>query len=233
MIDIIKILSRLSEDSTFLDKVNSFGKFYKGMNGYDKLFSDVRIHSKRYCRMVDLLKETNRTEFSSCLEIGCNTGVLSMHVKSAFPETEVIATDISERQIKMNKFFESFFKNGVEFENFSGQDMPHSMRNRFDLVFLCEILEHLEPESGIQRRVLEEAINSLTEQGLLIITVPYEDRIPSPGHLTEFSSQSLTKLIAKCTDNFIELDEMREKLNLQKHLIFLAAKPKHLAHFLL
>ena len=206
-------------------KLREQGTFYNGMSAVEKALSDIRIHGPRYLSMVDLLEATNLGGGPlDILEVGCNTGFLSRFIKDRHPEFNVVAVDISERSIEANKLIETRYENRVEFVKLDGDSVSQNFgRQAFDAVFLCEILEHLEHDSKLQHEILRESLASVRDSGIVVITVPYEDRIPSPGHLTEFNRGMIRDLLESEAEYVEDLDAVRKHFGMDKHFIFLAA----------
>lgn len=213
------------EDSEVLTSLRELGTFYGGMNAMDKATSDIRIHGRRYLAMVDLLEELNPAgEPLSVLEIGCNTGFLSLFVKQRHPEHRVVAVDRAPVQIKANELIGATYEHPVEWVTLEGASVTEELgAGTFDVVYLCEILEHLEHDSDVQHEVLRESLAAIRDTGVVIVTVPYEDRIPSPGHLTEFTREMLRELLESEAAYVADLDPARGHYGLEKHFIFLAA----------
>ncbi len=216
------------DDSDLLAKLSQLGPFYGGMNAIEKALSDIRIHGNRYLSMIELLDSLNVGKVDTplrILEIGCNTGFLSLFTKDLHPEYQVVALDRAPTQIEANLLIGSTYTHAVDFLTLEGSSVTEKLgHEQFDVVFLCEILEHLDHDSDLQHKVLRESLASIRQTGIVVITVPYEDRIPSPGHLTIFTRKMLHDLLKSEADNIMGLTNARKHFNLEKHLIFLAGK---------
>ncbi|MBI4835139.1 MAG: class I SAM-dependent methyltransferase [Planctomycetes bacterium] len=80
--------------------------------------------------------------------------------------------------------------------------------NSFDTVYLGQILEHLPDE----HKSLREACRILKPNGLLVITVPKEDMLPSPYHVREYTTDSLKNLLKPYSNEeiaFYDFDKTR------------------------
>jgi 2-polyprenyl-3-methyl-5-hydroxy-6-metoxy-1,4-benzoquinol methylase len=66
------------------------------------------------------------------------------------------------------------------------------IRHQFDVVLMCEIIEHLDDPAPVVR----EGMNLLKDGGLFIASCPYGDQIPDPEHVTEWDHESLFRLLA-------------------------------------
>jgi len=100
------------------------------------------------------------------LEIGCGIGIMSHRCHQYWPDAEIIGIDISERSVSIaNALFKtdhcSFYTS-----------LPTHLdgQNRFDVIMLIDVLEHVEIE---QRPELLNLIkNNLSEQGMLLLAFP-------------------------------------------------------------
>jgi len=209
-------------DPVTLDNLTKLGAFYGGMESIEKVQHDIKVHGRRFLCMVELLDMFKPKPISTVLEIGCNTGLMSTFIKDRHPEWNVIGVDLAPRQIEANKLINSAFPFPAHFLTMDGGALTLD-EEQFDVVMLCEILEHLEEDSELQHRVLSEALSVTREGGIVVVSVPYEDRIPSPGHLTEFTSESMTRLLRSEAAHVVELEWARHKFDLEHHLIFLAS----------
>jgi 2-polyprenyl-3-methyl-5-hydroxy-6-metoxy-1,4-benzoquinol methylase len=211
-------------DQARLVALSELGPFYGGMSAVEKAISDIRIHGRRYVAMVQLLDLLELGPGPlDVLEIGCNTGFLSRFIKDHHPEHRVVAIDRAPDQIRANQLIDADSEHPVEWVAIEGESVTATLgAGSFDVVFLCEILEHIEHRSEAQHAVLREALASIRDTGVVVITVPYEDRIPSPGHLTEFTRQMLSELVASEAAHLADLDEARSRFDLERHFIVLA-----------
>ncbi len=192
------------------------------MGAIEKAISDVRVHGRRYLAMVELLDTLDVGDGPlEILEIGCNTGYLSLFIKEHHPDYRVVAVDRAPVQIEANRLLGSTYDHEVEFVVLEGASATEELgAEAFDVVFLCEILEHLHHDSELQHEVLREALASIRATGVVVVTVPYEDRIPSPGHLTEFTRDMLRALLESEASHVMDLDGARAHFGLEKHFIF-------------
>jgi SAM-dependent methyltransferase len=71
-----------------------------------------------------------------------------------------------------------------------------SIDQRFDVVTMCEVLEHLEePET-----VVANAMELLKEGGKFILSCPHNDSIPDPEHVRIWGHDDLFHLLALYSD---------------------------------
>ena len=211
------------EDPALLSELERLGTFYGGMGAMEKAVADIRTHGSRYLSMVELLETLDVGEGPlDVLEIGCNTGFLSVFIKDHHPEHTVVALDRAPVQIRANELIVATYDHRVDFVTLEGASVTEELgRESFDVVFLCEILEHLEHRSDLQHEVLREALAAIRKTGVVVVTVPYEDRIPSPGHLTEFTRELLRDLLESEADHVVDLDAARAHFGLERHFIFI------------
>lgn len=127
------------------------------------------------------------------LDIGVSQG----YVEEVYPEAT--ALEISKRRLlNLKQYVKCPMVNAV------AEYLPFKKKT-FDLVILAEVLEHvIEPE-----RVLKEALEVLTDDGKIIITVPDEFRGHFPRnieHLHHFTRESLSQLLDKFNLDYVMED---------------------------
>ena len=148
-----------------------------------------------------IISSIKATKPSSVLEVGCGEGHVTELILST-NVSRVLATDISDILVK---------ENAARVKDprvtFQVQDvMSLSMRDQFDLVVCCEVLEHLDdPGQAV------DILHSLNARNYLF-SVPWEpiwrimnmargaylsDFGNSPGHLNHFSRKGFLKLIER------------------------------------
>jgi 2-polyprenyl-3-methyl-5-hydroxy-6-metoxy-1,4-benzoquinol methylase len=97
------------------------------------------------------------------LDVGCGNGIISRGVGSA--GFNVLGIDVSEKAIEKARALNTF--PNVKFEVISAEQLV-SDGKRYQAVICSEVLEHLNhPE-----KLLETLHQSLTDDGILIVTVP-------------------------------------------------------------
>jgi 2-polyprenyl-3-methyl-5-hydroxy-6-metoxy-1,4-benzoquinol methylase len=90
----------------------------------------------------------------------------------------------------------------------------------FDLIFLCEILEHYGSRRE-QEDLLTQAVNFCILGGKIFVSVPFMDSIPIPEHLTEFDAAMLTDLVQPFASEIVWLTEERVRHLLDKHFLLM------------
>ncbi len=203
------------------------GVTYRNLSGKDKVLMDMKYHGVRYYAMSKMLPTFRSGVAGSVLEIGCNSGLLSLIIKEEHPELECVAVDRCPKQIAVSNILKDFLQSDVNFKVVDGNKTATVVDSqKFDYIFLCELLEHL-PYGEQQRQILRESIDLCKDDGRIIVTVPYEDRIPSPGHITEFHRDNLQMLLAPFAEELVWHETERHEFDLEKHFIVSFAKSEN------
>lgn len=215
-------------DQDIILKLESFGTMYADWFAKEKALRDINTHGVRYLAMIDIIEQYFPIESNiNVAEIGCNTAFLSIFFKQKFKNSNVVALDLSSKQIEVNKIIDgNVFKSGIEHIQADASALRNSIKeNSMDLVFLCEILEHFVYMSDTQIDTLKNALSITKPDGKIVVSVPYEDRIPSPGHKTNFTREMLDKLFSAAdVKSSIDLDDARVSYGLERHFLFLITK---------
>lgn len=128
------------------------------------------------------------------LDVACGTGLLCRKIKESLPATRVLGVDFAEYTLEQNRQRDRAL--GIEYRCV---DIRHSLRaveGSFDVVTMCEILEHLEkPEA-----VVSDALSLLKSGGRFILTCPHDDAIPDPEHLRCWGHDEVFHLLAPYSD---------------------------------
>ncbi len=133
-------------------------------------------------------------DYSRVLDIACGAGVLCRKIKQSRPSTEVLGVDFASYVIAQN--LERDRPLGIEYRCVDIRHSLDSIPGGFDVVTMCEIVEHLEqPES-----VVEQAIGLLKPEGRFILTCPHDDQIPDPEHVRCWGHDELFHLLAPYSD---------------------------------
>jgi len=135
------------------------------------------------------------------LDFGCGTGDLLL-LLSGNGHT-LCGVDISGEALKMAE------QRGVKAE--LRTDWP---AGKWDTIICSQVLEHLEDPG----QWVNEAKGRLAKDGRLLVTVPCENKVPSPDHKTEFTEQLLTELLSSVGDvQIIKWDDPNRILVQVKH----------------
>lgn len=131
---------------------------------------------------------------SRVLDIACGTGLLSRKIKQRLPACEVMGIDFSPYTIAQNQKRDRSL--GIDYRCLDLRHSLGSINGRFDVVSMCEILEHLEePE-----KVVSTALGLLKTGGQFILTCPHDDGIPDPEHLRCWGHDELFHLLEPYSD---------------------------------
>lgn len=116
------------------------------------------------------------------LEIGCGIGASAWRMARAWPNAEVIGTDLSAASIDVART--CFKRSNLSYETGAAQEQL--IRGTFDLVLLMDVYEHI-PRAD--RPALHATLRDLlSDESRLIITVPgvllqQHDRVRNPAGL--------------------------------------------------
>ncbi len=131
---------------------------------------------------------------SSVLDIACGAGLVCRKIKQRLPGAQVLGVDFSEYAISRNRQRDQAL--GLEYQCLDLRKALTSLGRRFDVVCMCEILEHLEePEMAVH-----SAMGLLRTGGRFILTCPHDDAIPDPEHLRCWGHDDLFHLLAPYSD---------------------------------
>lgn len=166
---------------------SSFG-LYNGQPANSKLLRDWEVHGWRYKETAALVPQNAM----SVLDLGCNNGYVS-HLVTRGLDRRVLAVDCSPTLVNLANMMFWTERNRNAVAVVADVTDPHFWDHLdrasygWDVILMTEFLEHLEPDEAYI--VQKEA---LSRTKLCIVSVPREDRIPSPGHKHEYT---LTKLV--------------------------------------
>ena len=206
--------------------IHAFGHVYKQMDAYEKALADLKTHGPRYWAMCRILESRFAPGAPKVLEVGCNTGFLSFFIKQYFPAAAVTAVDQADLQIRINALFADLLALDVTFKTCRAENLADNFdAGAFDIVLLCELLEHLEYQSDAQLEILRESVRACRPDGVVMVSVPYEDKIPYEGHLTEFNRENLQALLTPHMQELSWLEAERNIFGLQAHFL-LTGRPR-------
>jgi len=136
-----------------------------------------------------VINYAKRIGFESLLDVGCGDGRFLFELKRSVPGKRLIGIDPSKRPIALAKLM------NPDIEWICGDITgPMVFDQKFDLITLIEVLEHLSPSE--HNRFLKSIHNHLKESGRCIITVPSLNVPVAPKHYQHFNIDSLTESLA-------------------------------------
>jgi 2-polyprenyl-3-methyl-5-hydroxy-6-metoxy-1,4-benzoquinol methylase len=127
---------------------------------------------------------------SCVLDIACGPGLLCRKIRSAVPGTAVTGVDFSSYTLERNAERDRAL--AIDYRHLDIRTSLHSLNQLFDVVIMCEILEHLDDPATIVR----DATSLLKDGGLFIASCPHGDEIPDPEHVREWDHESLFHLLS-------------------------------------
>ncbi len=127
---------------------------------------------------------------SRVLDVACGPGLLCRKIRQQRPAARVVGVDFCSYAIARNR--ERDRSLGIDYRCLDIRGGLGSLEGLFDVVTMCEILEHLEePEA-----VVAAAMTRLKPGGQFILTCPHDDAIPDPEHLRLWGHDELFHLLA-------------------------------------
>jgi 2-polyprenyl-3-methyl-5-hydroxy-6-metoxy-1,4-benzoquinol methylase len=128
---------------------------------------------------------------SRVLDIACGPGLLCRKIKQRVPGACVLGVDFSEFMIA--RIQERDRELQIEYRCMDIRISLDALPGPFDVVMMCEILEHLE----VPVKTVATALGLLKPGGRFILTCPHDDGIPSPEHLRIWGHDDLFHLLAR------------------------------------
>ncbi len=145
-------------------KNNEFSVFDANANDYDEalfnstksLVDDISYFAKY---KIDLTKNLIKNKSPSrILEYGCGTGRNLLFLKKAFPESTIVAYDISTESLEIAK------KENIDIQFISNLDEDIK---KFDLIFIAGVFHHIPKEDRVSN--MDIIFNLLKKDADLII----------------------------------------------------------------
>ena len=124
------------------------------------------------------------------LDIACGAGVLCRKIKRARPGAGVLGIDFAEYMIERNREQDSGLD--IEYRCLDIRTDLGSLARPFDVVCMCEILEHLEEP----QEVVATAFRLLKPGGRFILTCPHDNDIPDHEHVRVWGHDDVFHLLA-------------------------------------
>ncbi len=187
----------------------------------EQYFVELANTAREY--YIDYLKQFKQlTGNERILEIGCGEG------GNLLPFSELGCTvyglDIDTVKIEnANKFYPKYNKTNAEakFEclNFIDAEKPSSEEERYDIVLIHDVIEHIEP--SFKATFIDNAKSYLKKDGLMFIAFPVW-QMPYGGHqqicTTKLTQLPFIHLLPTCIYNWL-LKTMKEDDNRRNELL--------------
>lgn len=158
---------------------------------------------------LDVLNRYGKLPSSgSILDIGCGKGNFLYQFSKKFPKWAVYGVEASKSALEFarNKLPHAYF--------FEGLFDPDAINQKFDLIVILGVLEHLEDPISF----LKSVSACLKENGLIFFDVPNFKLNPVDlfvyDHLTHFTKETIENLLTVCNLDVIQLVENNAKLPL-------------------
>jgi cyclopropane fatty-acyl-phospholipid synthase-like methyltransferase len=147
---------------------------------------------RRRFEVLQKLAGTHIPVARNMAEVGCGHGLLQRQIEMAY-HRDVTGFDLNEYALQRNVSERSRVCCYDIFQ------MALAMQKRFDLIFLFDVLEHIENE----HEFLKALRFHLQDEGRLIINVPagqwaYSRYDTAAGHVRRYSPRGLCKVLANC-----------------------------------
>ncbi|MCR9291430.1 MAG: methyltransferase domain-containing protein [bacterium] len=160
-------------------------------------FQDIEVgHLARYSLVEKLLPDSCKV-----LDIACGTGYGSF-IMAAQGNRQVTAVDASQEAIG---FARSHWKHAqIEYVHASCGSFFEAGTQTFDAIVCLETVEHLVNP----RRFLESCWQSLSDRGMLVLSVPHANVFPlldTEFHVQHFTEQSLRQLFDGYDPQFVSV----------------------------
>lgn len=134
-----------------------------------------------------VIAQLKKYHFESIIDIGCGDGRFLREVSNHFILDKAIGVDYSTRAISLAQAMNPNL-------DYRCLDITHqSLEERFDIATMIEVLEHIPPPNI--NAFLKEVATHINPNGLLILTVPHENKTLQEKHYQHFTTESLTKFL--------------------------------------
>lgn len=145
-------------------ELGTIERAYVRLFGYPALGLRVRAGA-----VIPLLRSLPQPK--AILDAGCGRGVLTLTAAEMFPDSEVVGADLSPFLVERNT--ELARRLGRTNARFLATDMTQlDAVEAYDAVMATDVLEHVEDDSGLLRRLLR----ALRPGGHLVLHVPHVTR---------------------------------------------------------
>ncbi len=149
-----------NEIKKFWDKrASEFGK---------SMFATLRETYLRKLEIITMIRILGGIKSSIVLELGCGNGYATFKYAEKFPQMKILATDYSEKMIDIAQ--KNYKRENITYKVWDiteSDESPFAIKN-FDLIFSQRVIQNL-PSWGVQKKVINNLINLLADNGLLIL----------------------------------------------------------------
>lgn len=174
----------------------------------------VRLTTRENAFKKALIEQSNIKAASRVLDLACGTGTLSLMIKTAAPQAEVVGIDGDRKILKIAETKAEKAGIDVRFDEGLSFDLPHAVAS-FDRIFSSLFFHHLTREN--KRKTLGEVKRILKPQGefhvadfgqpanfLMRLSSEIIKRFDSPETTADSFNGLLPKLIAEAGLEAIE-----------------------------
>lgn len=196
-------------------------KYHKQTSSQKNLISPNNFTYKILLPIID--KFVKKKKPKNILDIGCGAGTLCLYY--ANKGFKVTGIDISEKAIKACK--ESAGQLGLEKKaTFKVLDFQkESLKERFDLIFFTEVIEHLENDD----LALKQIYKLLNPGGVVILSTPSKNApLYKLGLLKKFDREvghvrryTLEELVDLCKKNNFKIIETNKTEGIVRNFLFI------------
>lgn len=123
------------------------------------------------------------------LDVGCGTGAVTRRLPAS-EGRRLFGVDVDENRLKFAR--QADLRVGAEYIRADALDPNLFPPAYFDVVLVCEILEHLDPE--VAKGLVRNALRWRRRYGLFLLTVP-NNRLLDPDETQTFTKKSVEALI--------------------------------------
>ena len=175
--------------------ISEYRQIYKGTEEPDQ--KDIDLQAARAMGIINLLRDRGVEQVKRFLDIGASTGTLIEKVKKEY-QCDAIG-------IEPGSAYQTYARSRGNEVFGSLDDLLESGENKFDLVSMIHVLEHLPNPVGYLKELRSD---HLDDQGMILIEVPnlYAHDSFEIAHLTSFSRHSIFEVLKKAgfKTNFVE-----------------------------
>lgn len=139
-----------------------------------------------------VLDKISSLKFDSICDVGTGDGRLVRELTSKFPQKKIIGIDYSETAIELAKALNP----NCSFECVNILDNTYD--KKFELITLIEVFEHIPLD--LCENFVQSLFKLLTEDGVLILTVPHVNKKINEKHFQHFTKNKINSYFS---DKFI------------------------------